>query len=63
MADRIPLVRDAAANIPSELQVGDTLAMSALNVTLQALVNNVLVSSNRAPLVTSAGDFITTSAA
>lgn len=63
MADRIPLIRDAATNLPSELQVGDTLAMSTMNVSLQALVNDLITSSSGAPLVTSGGDFITTSAA
>jgi len=63
MADRIPLYRDSASQLPAEMQAADNLALSTMPLTLQSLVNDVLTSSSGSPLVTSAGDFITTSAA
>lgn len=63
MADRVPLIRDGTTNLVAELQPGDTLALVAMNASLQSLVAGLIVSSTGAPLVTSAGDFITTSAA
>lgn len=56
MADRTPLIRDGATNLASELQPGDTLALVAMNASLQHLVASILTTHSGALLQAHTGD-------